>query len=119
MSLENPPPVDAWAGPTRQTQQWTNNLPSDVLELDPKAVRSWHDSLTVLAHTVSEQVTAAQALRIDVGGVGRFLSATETAKNINESGEAIRRRLNEFAELVTALQNFSEAAYNALIRQDG
>lgn len=119
MSDTKPPSSGALDGPTRQFQQWAHNVPQDVLNIDPGFISEWIGGIGSLVDTVNAQVARASSLRINEGAVGTFVSATATARALNNSGDAIRQRLAEFQQFASALMEFSQAAHKALLAQDG
>lgn len=114
-----PPPVDALGGPTRELQQWTANMPEDILFLDSGTVSRWSSTLDRLVATIDAQVQAARGLRINESAVGTFVSAKATAAELNHSADAIRQRLEEYRQFAVALQSFSVAAIKAIQAKDG
>ncbi|GFG67507.1 hypothetical protein MKUB_49970 [Mycobacterium kubicae] len=118
MSVEEPPSLGSLSDSTRQLQQWGREVPQDILKVNHGALNRWFLAAGQLVDAVNLQVAAASNLRINEGVVGSFQSARVTARNLNESADAIRQRLAEYAAFATALQEFSRAAYSAIQNAD-
>ncbi|OBJ52926.1 hypothetical protein [Mycobacterium sp. 1423905.2] len=118
MSVDEPPSLGSLNDSTQQLQRWGRDVPEDVLKVDRGALNRWFAAAGQLVDAVNMQVAAASNLRINEGVVGNFQSARVTARNLNESADAIRQRLAEYAAFATALHEFSGAAYNAIQNAD-
>ncbi|OBR99019.1 MAG: hypothetical protein CK429_09975 [Mycobacterium sp.] len=118
MSVDEPPSLGSLTDPTRQLRQWGQNVPEDILKLDRAAMSQWFAAAGRLVDALNEQAAAASNLKINEGVVGNFQSARVTARNLNDTGDAIRQRISEYAAFATALRDFSNAAYNALLNAD-
>ncbi|WP_155763792.1 hypothetical protein [Mycobacterium asiaticum] len=118
MSVDEPPSIGSLGAATQQFKQWGQGVPDDVLQLDRVALSRWFADTGKLVDAVTAQALAASGLRIDEGVVGNFQSAKATAENLNDTGDAIRQRLSEYAQFATALRDFSSTAFNALLNAD-
>lgn len=118
MSVDEPPSSGSLSDPTQQLHEWAQNVPEDILQLDRAAMSQWFAAAARLVDALNEQAAAASNLKINEGVVGSFQSARVTARNLNETGDAIRQRISEYATFATALRDFSNAAYNALLDAD-
>ncbi|MDP7733574.1 hypothetical protein [Mycobacterium paragordonae] len=118
MSVDEPPSLGSLNDSTQQLRQWGQNVPEDILKLDRAAMSQWFAAAGRLADALHEQAASAGNLKINEGVVGSFQSARVTARNLNETGDAIRQRISEYATFATALRDFSNAAYNALLDTD-
>jgi hypothetical protein len=118
MSVDKPPSLGSLDNPTQQLKQWGQHVPQDILQVDRAALNQWLGAIGNFVDAVNAQVAAARGLKINEGVVGNFQSAKATARQLNDSGDAIRQRLSEYVTFASALRDFSGAAYNAILNAD-
>lgn len=118
MSVDEPPAPGSLGDPTLQLRQWQQAVPQNILEVDRAALNSWLASTGRVVEDLNAQVAALSGLKINEGVVGSFQSAQATARQLNDSGDAIRQRLAEYVGFATALRDFSSAAFTQLLKTD-
>lgn len=118
MSVDKPPSLGSLGNPTQQLKQWSQDVPQDILQVDRPALNQWLAAIGTFVDAVNAQVAVAHGVKINEAVVGNFQSAKVTARQLNDSGDAIRQRLSEYVTFATALRDFSSAAYNAILNAD-